>query len=72
MLRKTGSRTATVWASRLSYFAGAVWLLNALTSLTGWGNLANQPRGNGYFALAESVVWFSVGTVFKTSHRKAK
>jgi hypothetical protein len=72
MLPKTASRTAAVWAYRLSCFAGAMWLINALASLTGWGNFANQPRSNGYFALAESVVFFSVGIVFKTSYRKAK
>jgi len=72
MPQKTASPTATVWAYRLNYFAGALWLLNAVTSLTGWGNLANQPRSNGYFALGESLVFFSVGAVFKASHRKAK
>jgi hypothetical protein len=72
MPQKTASPTVTVWAYRLNYFAGALWLLNALTTLTGWGNLANQPRSNGYFALAESVVFFSVGAVFKASLSKAK
>jgi len=72
MPQKTASLTATVWAYRLNYFAGALWLLNALTSLTGWGNLTNQPRSNGYFALGESLVFFSVGAVFQAIHRKAK
>jgi hypothetical protein len=72
MPQKTASPTTTVWAYRLNYFAGALWLLNAVTTLTGWGNLTNQPRSNGYFALGESLVCFSVGFVFKASYRKGK
>lgn len=72
MPQKTASPTAAVWAYRLNYFAGALFLLNALASLTGRDNFANQPRTSGYYALAESVVFFSVGTVFKASHRNAK
>jgi hypothetical protein len=72
MLRKTPSARVSVWAYRLSYFAGALFLLNALATLAGWDSFANQPPGSASFNLAESVVFFSVGFVFNASHRKAK
>ena len=40
--------------------------------LTGWDNFAYQPKGNSYFALAESVVFFSLGIVYKVKYRKAQ
>jgi hypothetical protein len=69
---KTASRTVSVWAYCLNYLAGALFLLNALASLTGWDNFANQPRSAGYTNLALSVVFFSVGYIFMASYRKAK
>ena len=73
MAKKTASPTASAWAYRLSYLAGAMFLLNALLSL----NFVNQAHSfgdftpsQGYFNLAESVVFFSVGTIFKAQHRK--
>ena len=73
MPQKRKGSTASLWASGLNYFAGAVFLINALAFLTGWDNFANQPRSYGYFDVAASIVFFSVGTVFLTTrHRSAK
>jgi hypothetical protein len=72
MPQKTASRTAAVWTYRVNYFAAALFLLNFLASLTGWGAFANQPRSYDVFSLAESVVFFSIGSIFQVGHRKAR
>ena len=60
-----------MWACRLNYPAGALFLLNVLANLIGWDSFANRPRGDAYLNLGLSVVFFSVGTVFMPRPHKA-
>ena len=69
---KAASPARNVLAFWLNYFAGALFLLNAVAILTGWDNFANRPRSDAYLDLALSVVFFSVGAVFMASRRKAR
>jgi hypothetical protein len=72
MPQKTASRTSNVLAGIVNCLAGFVYLLNAIATLTRWDNFVYTPRSNGYLYLALSLVFFSLGTVFMTSHHKAK